>query len=94
MRAYLPVATVFLSHLVFVTPLQADEELRKDQVPAAVISAFESAHPGVGPAEYEAKTFQGKTVYKVEYKEGGKEIEILYSPEGTVVQQAEDSDDD
>lgn len=71
----------------------ADEkELNKNQVPKAVINAFEKAYPNAKDLKFEEETFEGKTAYEVEYKENGKEYEALYSADGTLLQKEEEID--
>jgi uncharacterized membrane protein YkoI len=44
--------------------------------------------------EYEAKSFEGNPAYEIEFKENGKEYEFLYKPDGSVVRQKEEDDND
>ena len=68
------------------------KEINKDQVPKAVLEAFEKAYPNAKKVEFEKEMFEGKEAYEVEYKENGKEYEILYSAEGEVLQKEETID--
>jgi uncharacterized membrane protein YkoI len=69
-----------------------EKELKKDQVPKAVIAAFEKAFPNAKELEFEEETFEGKTAYEVEYKKDGKEYEFIYSAEGMLLQKEEEID--
>jgi uncharacterized membrane protein YkoI len=69
-----------------------EKELKKDQVPKAVIAAFEKAYPNAKGVEFEEEIFEGKTAYEVEYKKDGKEYEFLYSAEGVLLQKEEEID--
>jgi uncharacterized membrane protein YkoI len=69
-----------------------EKELSIDQVPKAVIDAFEKAYPNAKPSEFEKETFEGKTAYEVEYKENGIEYELLYSADGVLLQKEEEID--
>ncbi|HWP01271.1 MAG TPA: PepSY-like domain-containing protein [Methylococcus sp.] len=69
-----------------------EKELRKSQVPKAVVEAFEKAHPNAKKVEFEEETFEGKTAYEVEYKEDGREYELLYDADGTLLQKEEEID--
>ncbi|SDY41626.1 Putative beta-lactamase-inhibitor-like, PepSY-like [Nitrosomonas sp. Nm33] len=69
-----------------------EKELSKHQVPKAVLEAFEKAYPNTKKVEFEKGVFEGKDAYEVEYKEDGREHEILYSPEGVVLQKEETID--
>lgn len=69
-----------------------EKELSKSQVPKAVINAFEKAYPNAKGLEFEEETFEGKAAYEVEYKENGKEYELLYSADGALLQKEEEID--
>jgi len=68
-----------------------EKELNKDQIPKAVIDAFEKDYPNAKP-EFEEETFEGKTAYELEYKENGKEYALLYGDDGTLLQKEEEID--
>lgn len=71
----------------------ADEkELNKNQVPKAVIAAFEKAYPNAKGLEFKEEMFEGKAAYEVEYKENNMEYEFLYSADGTLLQKEEEID--
>lgn len=69
-----------------------EKELKKDQVPKAVIAAFEKAFPNAKELEFEEELFEGKTAYEVEYKKDGVEYEFLYSADGKLLQKEEEID--
>ena len=69
-----------------------EKELSKNQVPKAVIDAFEKAHPDAKGVKYEEEIFAGKTAYEVEYKKNGKELEFSYGADGTLLQKEEEID--
>ncbi len=66
-----------------------EKELTKHQVPKAVLEAFEKAYPNAKGVEFEKEMFEGKAAYEVEYKEDGKEYEVMYNAEGSLVQKEE-----
>jgi uncharacterized membrane protein YkoI len=68
-----------------------EKELNKDQVPKAVIDAFEKDYSNAKP-EFEEESFEGKTAYEVEYKENGKEYALLYGYDGALLQKEEEID--
>lgn len=78
--------------MVFGQANAGEKELRKHQVPKAVIEAFEKAYPNAKEVEYEQEMFNGKTAYEVEYKENGKEYEFLYGADGVLLQKEEEID--
>ena len=79
--------------LAVIGQANADEkELSKNQVPKAVIAAFEKAFPKAKDVEFEQEMFQGKAAYEVEYKKNGKELEFSYGADGTLLQKEEEID--
>lgn len=87
------VTTVLLAFPMILGLAKAGEkELNKDQVPKAVIDAFEKAYPNVKELEFEEETFEGKTAYELEYKKNGIEYELLYSADGALLQKEEEID--
>lgn len=69
-----------------------EKELSRHQVPKAVLDAFEKAHPDAKGVEYEREKFEGKEAYEVEYKADGKDFELLYATDGTLLQKEEEID--
>lgn len=91
MQLWIVVAlTTFL--IAFGQANAGEKEISKHQVPKAVLEAFEKAYPNAKKVEFEKEKFEGKEAYEVEYKENGKEYEILYSPEGVILQKEETID--
>ena len=70
----------------------AEQELSKNEVPKAVLEAFEKSNPNATKVEYEKEMFEGKAAYEVEVKGNGKEYEFLYSAEGVLLQKEEEID--
>ena len=89
---YIMSAVLIAVPMIFGQASASEKELKKDQVPKAVISAFEKAFPNAKELEFEEELFEGKTAYEVEYKRDGKEYEFLYSPEGVLLQKEEEVD--
>jgi uncharacterized membrane protein YkoI len=69
-----------------------EKELSKNQVPKAVIAAFDKAYPNAKGLEFEEEMFEGKVAYEVEYKKNGMEYEFLYSADGVLLQKEEEID--
>ncbi len=83
------------SYLAIVGQPHADDnDLRRDQVPKAVLDAFEKGHPNARNVEFEEKRFENNPAYEIEFKEDGKKYEFLYKPDGSVVRQKEEDDND
>lgn len=69
-----------------------DDDLSRDQVPQAVISAFEKANPNAKDVKFEKETVEGKEAYEVEYEENDKEYDFMYSADGTLLRKDEQVD--
>jgi uncharacterized membrane protein YkoI len=89
---YIMSAALVVVPMIFGQANAGEKELKKDQVPKAVIAAFEKAYPNAKGLEFEEETFEGKAAYEVEYKKNGKEYELLYSANGVLVQKEEEID--
>jgi uncharacterized membrane protein YkoI len=66
--------------------------LSKNEVPKAVLEAFEKANPNATKVEFEKEMFEGKAAYEVEYKENRKEYEFLHSADGALLQKEAEID--
>ena len=62
------------------------------ELPRAVQAALARRFPGAETAEVERDKKRGRTVYEVEVRHKGKELEILFLDEGTVLEVAEEID--
>lgn len=69
-----------------------EDDLSRDQVPQAVISAFEKANPNAKDVKFEKETVEGKEAYEVEYEENDKEYDFMYSADGTLLRKDEQVD--
>jgi uncharacterized membrane protein YkoI len=74
-------ATLAFAVLTAALAAQAGEGI----TPAAVKDAFAKAYPQAVDVEFETETKDGKTVYEVEFKHQGKEMEALYHADGTLI---------
>jgi uncharacterized membrane protein YkoI len=89
---YIMSAVLIAVPMIFGQANAGEKELHKNQVPKAVIAAFEKANPNAKGLEFEEETFEGKAAYEVEYKKNGKEYELLYSADGALLQKEEEID--
>jgi len=74
----------------------ADSDLRKDQVPDAVIHRLKQDYPKARSIEYELETDNGQRIYEIEFKVGRRKVKAAYREDGTAVsnqQQRLDDDD-
>jgi hypothetical protein len=73
----------------------ADSDLRKDQVPEAVIQRFKQDYPKARTIEYELETDDGQRIYEIEFKVGRRKVKAAYREDGTAVSnQPQRLDDD
>jgi len=90
MKTQLWVTTVLATFLVAFGQANAGEkEVSKHQVPKTILEAFEKSYPNAKEVEFEKEMIEGKAAYEVEYKDNGKEYEILYDSDGVILQKEE-----
>jgi hypothetical protein len=77
-------------------PARADEEkVPLDKAPTAVVEAAKKRFPKAEVVGVSKETENGKTVYEVELKQGGKTTDVTLTPEGviTLIEQQIDAKD-
>jgi len=67
-----------------------EKELKRSDIPEAVIKAFEAANPNIPVTEFNRETMDGQTVYEIETRVGKFEKDFIYSENGTLLQIEED----
>lgn len=67
-----------------------NNHLEASEVPAAVMTSFNGKYNNVTDAEWATKEKDGATLYAVEFKANGQEIEALFDASGTVLESKED----
>ncbi|SEF77757.1 PepSY domain-containing protein [Nitrosomonas ureae] len=93
MKTQFWITTILATLWIASGPAHASEkEVSKDQVPKAVLEAFEKTYPNAKEVEFEQGMIEGKAVYEIEYKENGREYEILYDADGEILQKEESID--
>lgn len=65
---------------------EAKKPAAKGQLPAAIQQAFKSAYPNAKITGTSKETEGGKTVYEVESVDQGLNRDLIYNPDGTVVE--------
>ena len=80
-------ALLGLAALSTVANAGEDKQLAGQQVPKAVMEAFQKAYPQAADVKYEK---EGKAAYEVEFKDQGVEREATYSADGTLLETEED----
>jgi uncharacterized membrane protein YkoI len=76
------------------TLLSQSQDVDAKDVPTAVIAGVKSALPDAAIGDAEKKVKDGKTVYELDVKSGGKNLEVKVAEDGTVLSQKEDDDKD
>lgn len=72
--------------LISVSAVSQERKLKKKQVPAAVLAAFQSAYPNATVRGYGRETENGKVYYEVESVENKTTRDVLFNPDGTVAE--------
>lgn len=65
---------------------RADDEIALDKVPKAVLSAAKAKFPTAKIIKAAKEEEDGKTVYELEMKDGDRSVDVVFLPNGTVVQ--------
>lgn len=63
-----------------------NDNLQASEVPAAVMSSFNSKYTNVTDAEWETEVRDGVTLYEVDFKANNKEIKALFDANGGLVE--------
>ncbi len=83
--------------LGFASRVGADDEIGKDQVPAAVLEAFAKDFPRAHAVRFKMDSDDGVKIYEVKFREGRRKIKAEYSASGqrlTLKGKKMDDDDD
>ena len=71
----------------------ADSDLSKDQIPKAVLEAFQSAYPKARGIEYDLEMKNGKKAYEIEFKNGRRKIVMHYLEDGSLMKSDDNGSD-
>jgi hypothetical protein len=82
-RIALTIGAIFLT--ASFAPAQESQVRRKD-VPIAVLNAFKASYPGATIKGYAREKEDGKTFYEIESMEGATGRDVLYNPDGSVAE--------
>jgi len=69
---------------------EEEAELKKSDVPEAVLKAFATVQPNAVITEYTREVVDGQTRYEIETRIGKIEKDYVYLPDGTLLQIEED----
>ena len=75
----------FVSGCAMFQKEDSGQQISMDQLPAAVKAAAEKEIAGAKIIEVEKELKDGKPIYAVTYDENGKEMEVEYSEDGTLL---------
>jgi uncharacterized membrane protein YkoI len=67
------------------TTLPQEQQIRRKDVPAPVLAAFESAYPNVKIKGYSREPENGQILYEIESVEGKIKRDVTYTADGTLV---------
>jgi len=79
-------ATLLFSIMSF-TSCSSHTEVKEDQVPGAVVSAFKVKYPTAVISKWVTEEKEGKTIYEAVFKENGEEIEAEFNADGSFVKE-------
>jgi hypothetical protein len=80
----------YLMALPLFALIACGDNVDEDNIPANVVSIFEDAYPGATEVEWE----QDSEGYEVEFMMNGKEMEITYDVDGTVLKMENEDGDE
>lgn len=71
--------------LLGASALAKEQRITRDEVPKAVLSAFEEAYPKATIKGYARETEKGQTAYEIESVEGNTRRDITYNSDGKLI---------
>lgn len=78
--------TVALAFVLVLPVAAAEKKLEKKDVPAPVLATFAKTWPAAKALAYAQETEKGKTFYEIESEDGTVARDILFSPDGAIVE--------
>lgn len=63
---------------------EQEKTVSKQEVPQAVLEAFNAAYPGAAIKEYSEESENGQTYYEISCTFEGRKIDAVYNPDGSV----------
>jgi hypothetical protein len=84
MKTYFP---TFVIALLFFSSCSREFNIISSDVPAPVLSGFQSKYPDAKDVSWEAEKEDGHLVFEAEWKVNGKEKEAVFKPDGTFLKE-------
>ncbi len=73
--------------------IETETEIEEDDLPAAIKSSLENNFKGWELGETTKIVRDGKTTYETELEKGEKKIDVIFTPEGTIIKKTEKKED-
>ena len=81
----LAAALVLTGVFILQTTTAQEKEIKRKDVPTAVLAAFAKTYPNAKAKEFSMETENGKTIYEIESVEGKTNRDLSYTEEGALV---------
>ncbi len=65
-------------------PAEQEREVTEDEMPAAVLAAYNQAYPGATVRGYSEEIEEGQTFHEVSFEFEGRKFDVVYHPDGKV----------
>lgn len=86
MRSFTRMAMAALVASFVVTSARADDEdVAIDKIPAAILKTVKAKFPTAKINKASKEVEEGKTVYELEMTDGGKSLDVNFTPEGKIL---------
>jgi hypothetical protein len=67
------------------SPSSTEFDIKDSEVPPGVMAAFKAKYPQAQDVKWEADKENGKFYFEADFKDGGKEKEVLITPDGSSI---------
>lgn len=81
-----PIAALALAFLLVSSAAGAEKTIQRKDVPAPVLSAFAKAWPAAKAVRFAKEPEKGRALFEIESREGSVARDVLFAPDGTVVE--------
>ncbi len=81
------ILVALLFSIISFTSCSSHTEVKEEQVPAAVVTAFKAKYPTAVISKWVTEEKDGKTIYEAVCKENGEEIEAEFNADGSFIKE-------